>query len=214
MRVNVTSTVLGAVVGAVYGEWLRRVLRRGGYRLSTETGRTAVGWWLAPVAAIAAALLTGHLADLGRWSLVPAYAALLAFGLPLAAIDLDVHRLPDRLTLPAIPVLGALLALDWNSDRMVRAMVCAVLAGAVFLLLALAVPGGMGLGDVKLAVLLGLPLGWWGYLVAVQGLVLGFILGGLVSLVLICARRATRRTHIPLGPMLLAGGFGTLLSAA
>lgn len=210
---NVPVVFLAAVLGAAYGEWLRRLLRVGTYRLADEAGPVPSRFWLAPVAAVLAMLLTGHLADLDRWGLLPAYAGLLAVALPLAAIDLDVHRLPDRVTLPAVPVLAVLLALDWDADRMFRAFVGAGLAGAVFLLLALAVPGGMGLGDVKLAVVLALPLGWWGYLAVLQGLALGFVIGGLVSVVLICARRATRRTHIPLGPALLAGALTVLLAA-
>jgi len=203
--------ILAAILGAAYGEWLRRVLRVGSYRLASETGPIPSRWWLAPVAAVAATLLIRHLADLDRWGLVPAYAALVAISLPLGAIDIDVHRLPDNLMLPAIAIIAAMLALEWDADRMVRALTCAALAGAAFLLLALVVPGGMGLGDVKLAVLLGLPLGWWGYLAAVQGFAFGFVIGGMVSVMLICTRRATRQTHIPLGPALLAGALGALL---
>ncbi|MBO1753855.1 A24 family peptidase [Allobranchiibius sp. CTAmp26] len=207
------AVVLAAALGAAYGGWLRRALARGGYRLVDETGPLPALRWLAPVAALAAAGAVWHLGDVHRWGLSAAYAVLIAVSLPLAAIDLDVHRLPDRLTLPAIPAVAVLLALEWDGGRMLRALVCAVLAGGVFLLLALAVPGGLGLGDVKLAALLGLPLGWWGYPVLIQGLAGGFVIGGIVSLVLVLARRATRHTHVALGPSLLVGALGALLTA-
>lgn len=202
-----------AVLGAAYGEWLRRVLAGGAYRLPDEIGPIPARYWLGPVAALVAALIGWHLSDLERWVVLPAYAVTLAIALPLAAIDLDVHRLPDRLTLSGLPTLLLFLALDWDAARMTRAIICAGLAGLIFLLLALAVPGGLGLGDVKLAALLGLALGWWGYFAVVQGLASGFVIGGLVSLVLIVARRATRHTHLALGPALLVGALGALLTA-
>ena len=207
------AVVLAAAPGAAYGGWLRRSLAIGAYRLPEETGPLPARWWLVPVAALAAVGVFWHLSALGRWGLLPAYVAMVAISLPLAAIDLDVHRLPDRLTLPAIPAMALLLAVEWDGDRMLRAMVCAVLSGAVFLLLALAVSGGLGLGDVKLAALLGLPLGWWGYPVLTQGLAGGFVIGGIVSLVLVLTRRATRHTHVALGPSLLLGALAALLTA-
>ena len=207
------AVLLAAALGGAYGAWLRRALAAGGYRSSAETGPIPAKRWLAPVAAPTVAALVWHLGDVHRWGLLPAYAALVAVALPLAAIDLDVHRLPDRLTLPAIPTLALLLALEGDRHRLMQALVCGALAGAVLLLLALAVPGGMGLGDVKLAALLGMPLGWWGWVVPVQGLAGGFVIGGLVSLVLVLTRRATRHTHIALGPSLLLGALGALLTA-
>lgn len=91
----------------------------------------------------------------------------------LAAIDLDVHRLPDAIQLPAYPILLAGLALaswsvgDWGS--LVRAALGGAIGFAFFLVLAL-VGSGMGFGDVKLAGLLGLLLGWLGWPHPVDGL--------------------------------------------
>lgn len=203
--------ISAAVVGAVYGECLRRLLATGPYRLVDEDGPVPRRLWLAPVAGLVSGVISWQLGSVDRLLVLPAYAALIALALPLAAIDLDVHRLPDWLTLPALPILAILLALDWDAARMMRAVICAVLAGLIFLFLAIAVPGGMGLGDVKLAALLGLALGWWGYLAVLQGLASGFVIGGLVSLLLIAARRATRHTHVALGPSLLIGALGALL---
>lgn len=209
----VAVLLCAAVVGGLYGQWLRRLLATGPYRLAEEQGAVPNRPWLVPVSGGALALVSWQMFDADRLAALPAYAALVAVALPLAAIDLDVHRLPDWLTLPGLPILVLLLAVDWEAVRMVRAVICAALAGLVFLLLALAVPGGLGLGDVKLAMLLGLALGWWGYVTVLQGLASGFVIGGLVSLVLIAVRRATRHTHVALGPSLLIGALGALLSA-
>ncbi|HMA46261.1 MAG TPA: prepilin peptidase, partial [Frankiaceae bacterium] len=73
---------------------------------------------------------------------------------------------------------------------------------------------GMGYGDVKLAGLLGLTLGWLGWGAVLLGLVAGVGCGGLAALGVLALRRAQRRTRIPYGPFLLAGALaGALLHA-
>jgi leader peptidase (prepilin peptidase)/N-methyltransferase len=78
---------------------------------------------------------------------------------------------------------------------------------AVYALLALAYPGGMGYGDVKLAGALGLFLGFAGWGELVIGAFAAFVLGGLFSIGLLIARRATRRSGIPFGPWMLGGAW-------
>src|SRR5699024_8108397 len=88
-------------------------------------------------------------------------------------------------------------------------------AGALvaFVGLVLLVPGGMGLGDAKLAALIALVLGWWGYGVAIVGLALGFVVGGLWAATLMVTRRAGRHTHFAFGPSMLLGGLLALVLA-
>src|SRR5215472_16835378 len=85
-----------------------------------------------------------------------------ALGVALAAIDIAVQRLPDPLTLPAYPILVALLVVPavWDHDgaALVRALLGGVVLAGSFLLLALIRPGQLGGGDVKLAGLAGLAL--------------------------------------------------------
>jgi leader peptidase (prepilin peptidase)/N-methyltransferase len=88
----------------------------------------------------------------------------------------------------------------------------ALLAGGYFAL-AKAYPGGLGLGDVKLAGLLGLYLGWLGWRPVLVGTFAGFLLGGLLGVALLAARRAHRRTAIPFGPFMLAGALLALFLA-
>jgi leader peptidase (prepilin peptidase)/N-methyltransferase len=83
--------------------------------------------------------------------------------------------------------------------------------------MALVSPAGMGMGDVKLAGLLGLLLGWLGWPVVVAGFLLGFVVQAVLGLALIVLRRAGRDTELPFGPALVLGtavaaGCSTVLS--
>lgn len=157
---------------------------------------------------------------LGRFARQPdavAFAFLGVLGVALAAIDMAVQRLPDRLTLPAIPLLIALLgaaaAVGHQGGALVRALLGGLALAGGFLLLALLRPGQVGGGDIKLAALAGLALGWLGWPVLLAGAALGFVLAGLGGLVLLALRRATLRSQICFGPFLLAGTLIGMLAA-
>ena len=169
---------------------------------------------------------TGVLFTLTAWFtglswVLPALLFLGALSVALALIDLDVHRLPDSLVLPAYPVALALLALasanpggtaDWGA--LLRALAGGGALLVVYLLMVVVYPAGMGLGDVKLAGVLGLYLGWFGWGQLVVGWFAAFLLGGAFSVVLLATRRAGRRSGIPFGPwMLLGAAVGITLGA-
>ncbi len=78
--------------------------------------------------------------------------------------------------------------------------------------LLLAATGGLGLGDVRLAGLLGLYLGWLGWTSLVTGTLTGFVLAGLTGAILMVAGRATRRTRLPFGPFMILGAFVAILT--
>jgi leader peptidase (prepilin peptidase)/N-methyltransferase len=82
---------------------------------------------------------------------------------------------------------------------------------AFYFLLAFIYPSGMGFGDVKLAGVLGLYLGWLGWAEVVTGGFLGFLFGGVVGGLLMAVHRAGRKTQIPFGPFMLAGAFVAIL---
>jgi leader peptidase (prepilin peptidase)/N-methyltransferase len=133
----------------------------------------------------------------------------------LSAIDAERRILPDVITLPSfVLVLVAQIALA--PDRTVE-WVGAALAASGFLFAALlAYPKGMGMGDVKLALLLGAALGWH---VGV-GLMLGMLAAMVLGLVLIARHGpAARKMAIPFGPFLAFGSVvalfwgGTVLDA-
>ncbi len=169
-------------------------------------------WVTAPVTSVAFALLAWRV---GVEPVLPAYLYLAFAGVALVMIDLAVHRLPDRLTLPSYLVVAALLVLaafaqdDWWA--LARAAVGAVLLYGGYYLLAVALPGAMGFGDVKLAGVLGAVLGWAGWIPLLVGACLGFLYGGLVSLGLLVTRQATRKTRVPFGPFMVAGALTALL---
>jgi len=150
-------------------------------------------------------------AALGPVPALPAFLVLGAVGAALAVIDLDVKRLPDVLTLPTYVVglvlLGAAALWQHDLGALLRALAGMVALFAFYLLLVLVYPAGMGLGDVKLAGVLGLYLGWLGYGVLVVGAFLGFLLGALAGVGLLLAGRAHRRTAIPFGPFMLLGAL-------
>ncbi|GAA3341932.1 A24 family peptidase [Curtobacterium pusillum] len=136
---------------------------------------------------------------------------LMSISVALTLIDLDVHRLPNAIVLPAYPVLAALLLAtsalsgDWGS--LLRAGVGLVVLGGVYLLLALVVPGGMGLGDVKLAGVLGLVLAYLGWGPLAVGAFGAFVLGGTFAIGLMVVGRARRGSGIPFGPWMLGGAW-------
>lgn len=144
------------------------------------------------------------------WEL-PAYLYLASAGFALAVIDLDTKRLPNALTLPSYLVGGALLLLpaiaDSQWDDYLRAWLGAAALFAFYFILALIYPRGMGLGDVKLAGVLGLYLGWLGWGVLVVGGFLGFLLGAVLGGALMVVGRAGRKSKIPFGPFMLLGAL-------
>lgn len=138
-------------------------------------------------------------------------------GVALAAIDIAVQRLPDRLTLPAYPILMALLTIaaiaGHDFDALLRALLGGLSLACVFLLLALVRPGQMGGGDIKLAGVAGLALGWLGWPILIAGAALGFVLSGVATVVLLAARRITLHSAMSFGPYLLGGALLAMLAA-
>lgn len=140
-----------------------------------------------------------------------------ALGVALAAIDIAVQRLPDRLVLPAYPVLILLLAvpalMQHSPGALVRSLLGGVTLTAAYLALALLRPGGMGGGDVKLAGLAGLAMGWLGWHTVLVGTLLAFALSAIASLALLATRQITLRSHIAFGPFLLGGALLAIVTA-
>jgi leader peptidase (prepilin peptidase)/N-methyltransferase len=158
-----------------------------------------------------AAVLATLAANLGWAAALPAFLYLGCVGVALAMIDLDTKRLPNVLVLPSYVVGGLLLlvaaAIDHSFDSYLRAWIAAFALFTFYLVLWLVYPKGMGLGDVKLAGVLGLYLGWLGWGVLVVGGFTGFLLGGLVGGGLMIAKRAGRKSQVPFGPFMLAGAL-------
>lgn len=166
------------------------------------TSRIAVALLAALAGAGAAVLADG-------WLQLATFAALGLGCAVLVAVDLDCHRLPDVVAIPTAAALVAGLALvsaqqgQW--DPLGRALAAGVVVGLAFLALALISPRSLGLGDVKLAGLLGIFLGWFGWTAVLVGVVATFLLGGLAAVVLLAFARASRSTALAFGPWLVLG---------
>jgi leader peptidase (prepilin peptidase)/N-methyltransferase len=140
-----------------------------------------------------------------------AFLYLAAISTALALIDLDTKRLPNPIVLPAYllggVLFGAAALLGGDGGSALRALAGAAVLGSGYLALALARPGGMGFGDVKLAGALGLFLGWLGWPELAIGTFAAFLLGGMFAVALLALGRARRTTGIPFGPWMLAGAW-------
>jgi leader peptidase (prepilin peptidase) / N-methyltransferase len=156
-------------------------------------------------------LVALRLAGAGLGWAIPAYLAVAFVCLVLAVIDATERLLPNRITYPAFPaVLGLLLLASLalgDLGRLARGLAAAAAVGGFFLLLALISPGGMGLGDVKLAPTLGLALGWLSWGTVAVGVFAAFLLGGLAGLVAIVALGLSRKSLLPFGPWLVTGAL-------
>lgn len=162
---------------------------------------------------VAAALVLGALAGAAAgWSaLLPAFVAVALAGAPLIVIDYEHHRLPNRLVYPAAAAALVLLALaaavrgDW--DDYVRSVIAGAVTYVVLFVLMLISPRSFGWGDVRLGGVLGLYLGFDSWIAVYYGIFGGFVLGALVAVVMLVMRRATMKTALAFGPMLLLGAL-------
>lgn len=124
----------------------------------------------------------------------------------IAFIDWELMIIPNRIVLPAAPIgLAAAIALD--PQRWWIYLVACVGAALFLFVLALIWPGGMGMGDIKLALLMGAVLGS----TVIVAMFLAFLLGAVVGLILIASKLKTRKDHIPFGPYLALGSVLALL---
>jgi leader peptidase (prepilin peptidase)/N-methyltransferase len=153
------------------------------------------------------------------WALgieILAFLYFAAISIALTLIDLDTHRLPDSIVLPSYVVAGILfsvaawLAGDWAP--MLRAGIGMAALYAFYFLLRLVRPGGMGGGDVKLAGVIGIYLGWLGWGALAVGAFAAFVYGGVFGIALLLARRAGRKSAIPFGPWMIFGAWTGILT--
>ncbi|MCX5376188.1 A24 family peptidase [Streptomyces sp. NBC_00091] len=214
-------------LAAAYGVAVGSLLPRAAYRLSVEPGepwRKHSGWFgPAPhggpawrVAAVTGAVCAVLAVAVGARPELAVFAGLAPVLVLLALVDLAVHRLPDVLTLPLAAACAALLGAAALSPGAAGSWRLALLGGgalgASYLVLFLINPAGMGLGDVKLALALGVALGWYGWGVWAAGAFLGLLYGALYGLGLVLRGRAGRKEGFAFGPFMAAGALtGVLL---
>jgi leader peptidase (prepilin peptidase)/N-methyltransferase len=214
-----TAVVVGsALLGVPAGVAIDVVVTRVPQRLPVFGGdpRAAIRRPRAGFLAVTcAALFAGMAARLGDSWALPAYLVLTAGLVALALIDLEHYLLPNRIVYPLTVAVLALLTLgsvgDGDGNALVRALLGGTAAFAALGVLHVASPRSMGFGDVKLAFVLGLALGWLGWGELLLGLFLGFLYGAVVGVTLMALRLRGRKDHVPFGPFLAAGTLTAVL---
>lgn len=179
--------------------------------------RVGAAPYLVELTLLVALTAVGVAAAGGRWS-VPALIGLAGWAVlavPVSAIDVAVHRLPDRFTVPAagwvLTWLGASALADGHAEIWLRAAVAGLACGGAFALITLVFGArGFGLGDAKLALSAAALLGWVGWTAVVAGLLLAFLASGLVATALLVTRRVGRQDALPFGPFLVGGTLAAL----
>jgi leader peptidase (prepilin peptidase) / N-methyltransferase len=151
----------------------------------------------------------------GSWVL-PAELAVTAALVALTVVDARHQLLPRRIVGPAfllaLALLGLAAAATGAGDALVRALLCAAGAYLAFFVLRLVNPRALGGGDVTLAALLGLLLGYRSVLAVLSGLALGAILAAVFAVGALATRRARPDTALSYGPFLAAGAMVLLLA--
>lgn len=208
---TVITSALAAIAGAALGWWpLAAWTRRSttGERMPQRTVRIA--------GAVITAVTFGALAlRFGPSWILPALLVFAAASTVLTLVDLAEKRLPNAVVFPTLGAVAVLLVpATWavgSWSPLLAAVACAAGMFAVYVFLALISPSSMGMGDVKLALVIGLLLGWFGLNAWLIGLLAAFVVGGVIALLALALRRVTLRGSIPFGPSMLAGALIAVL---
>jgi leader peptidase (prepilin peptidase)/N-methyltransferase len=156
-----------------------------------------------------AGLFAAFAVRFGAHAVLPAFLFLGGVGIALAMIDIDLQRLPDKLTLPSYPVALVLLGIaalaEGTGWPYARGLIGMAAIFGFYATLWFVYPAGMGLGDVKLSGVLGLYLGWLSWRALVVGAASAFLVGAVVSISVLLFMGGSRKTKIPFGPFMLLG---------
>jgi prepilin signal peptidase PulO-like enzyme (type II secretory pathway) len=201
VAISVGTFILGLALGVGLNVAIDRVPER-----SPESGEARIRLRLPAVMALTGVgFLLAFLRFGLAWDLALAWF-FIAVMIVVAFIDWELMIIPDKLVLPAAAIgLAASIALD--PGRWWIYLVAAFGAALFLFILAMIWAGGMGGGDIKLALLMGAVLGE----MVIVGMFLGFLLGAVVGLVLWATKLKGRKDHIPFGPYLALGSVLALL---
>lgn len=180
-------------------------------RLSVSAGPASRITTAASAAALSALLAWRF----GTSAELPAYLVLAVAAVQLARIDILHHLLPNRLVLPLLGAGLLLLSLPaavaGGAGSLLRGVAGAVILFVLYLVLGLTSKNGIGMGDVKLAAPLGLYLGYLGWSQLFYGGALGFVAGGIASLVLVLKNRGNKPKEVAYGPSMLAAALAVIV---
>ncbi|MEW1820193.1 prepilin peptidase [Arthrobacter sp. NPDC080031] len=148
---------------------------------------------------------------------LPAYLLLATLAVQLSRLDVAYHLLPNPLVLLLLSAgfvlltTSAVLVPDWSA--LLRAAAGGVILFLGYLILGLISPGGLGMGDVKLAAPLGMYLGYLGWSHVFYGGLLGFVVGGVMTVLLLLLKRGIKPSEVAHGPAMFAAAIGAVLLA-
>jgi len=198
------SACLGQLLELLLPRVLPRLASRGaaGLRITTTAATFGLG-----------ALLAWRF---GASAELPAYLVLAIIAVQLARIDLIHHLLPNRLVLPLLGagllLLSVAAAAAGGAEDLLRGAAGGVTMFVLYLILALTSRNGLGMGDVKLAAPLGLYLGYLGWSQLFYGGALGFVAGGIASLIVVLNSRGNKPKEVAYGPAMLGAGLAVILT--
>ncbi len=203
------ATIVSALIGAVVAMRRSRRAQRTITKLDALALRKPVS--KAPVAVLGGLLGALTYRRFGFSLEMFAYGLMIAMCIEQSIIDYITHRLPRGVTFRAAIVGGPLLALaaiNHDDNGRIGVMFTSfIITLVLFALLAAFSKGGIGGGDVRLAPVLAMFLGWLGAIHVYIGLGSGFILGGVVAAGMLITRRASTSTRIAFGPFLCIGAI-------
>ena len=206
------ATIVSALVGALVAMRRSRRAQRTITKLDALALRKPIH--RAPIAVLGGLLGALTYRRFGFSLEMFAFGLMIAMCIEQSIIDYATHRLPRGVTFRAAIVGGPLLtlaAINHDDNGRIGVMFASfVVTLALFALLAAFSKGGIGGGDVRLAPILAMFLGWLGASHVYIGLGSGFILGGVVATGMLVTRRASASTRIAFGPFLCIGAIGAL----
>jgi leader peptidase (prepilin peptidase)/N-methyltransferase len=161
------------------------------------------------LAPLLAAVAAGVAAATGAEWVVAAHVVAAVGLVTLSVIDLDLFLLPKRIVYPTLFATTGLMAvaalIDGDGASLKRAVISGFCGFGALLVLHVISPGGMGFGDVRLAGLIGLDLGWLGTRQVILGIFSGFVFAAVVGIALLITRKRKGRDAVPFGPFLALG---------
>lgn len=164
---------------------------------------------------VTAVLFALTAARLGADAALPAFLVGVAGLVAVSAVDLELFIVPNRILYPtlfvAAPLLVGAAALDGDWDRVKTAAIGGALGWGLLLVIHLVSPAGMGFGDVRLAGLIGMLLGWLSIGHVLVALFLAFLAAAVVGVLLIVTGVKGRKDKVPFGPFLATGAMLALL---
>ena len=165
------------------------------------------------VEALTALVFAGVAIVYPSWYLIGLFALFSAVMIAVAAIDLELKIIPNRITYPCFPVFAIAIVGGWAVGQALdplRAVIGGIAYGGVFLVIAFIAPRGLGMGDVKLTALIGLVIGSLGLGFVAVAAGSAILLGGLGGIAALLSGRG-RKSAIPFGPFLSTGAIVAVL---